>query len=117
MPGYNKTGPIGQGSMTGRGLGACNTDAQSSFFLPGAGFGRGMGMRRGNRFGQSGYGMGFCRQFAMNQASSFNPYPKDNNDAVKEDAVKEIDMLKAQANSVQSTLDQINTRINDLEKK
>ncbi|MDC7243320.1 MAG: DUF5320 domain-containing protein [Pleomorphochaeta sp.] len=26
MPGFNKTGPLGQGSMTGRGLGTCNTN-------------------------------------------------------------------------------------------
>lgn len=38
MPGYDRTGPLGMGQMTGRGFGPC---------------GRGLGMRRG--FGR-GYG-------------------------------------------------------------
>ena len=41
MPGYDGTGPLGQGPMTGRGLGPC---------------GRGLVFRRG--FGR-GYGRGF----------------------------------------------------------
>lgn len=35
MPGRNGTGPIGQGAMTGRGLGFCQVNS--------VGFGRGMG--------------------------------------------------------------------------
>ena len=60
MPGLNGTGPLGQGSMTGRGAGYCNTgNIQQN-----QGFGRGMGrgMRRGAGFGQ---GMGFGRGFGM----------------------------------------------------
>lgn len=41
MPGYDRTGPCGRGSMTGRGFGPCGQ---------GAGFGR--GCRRGYRFWQ-----------------------------------------------------------------
>ncbi|MCD6435848.1 MAG: DUF5320 domain-containing protein [Clostridiales bacterium] len=55
MPAGNKTGPLGQGPMTGRGMGTCNTNntsANNSFFGFGRGFGRsgGFGFRRG--FGQ-----------------------------------------------------------------
>lgn len=35
MPGFDKTGPMGQGSQTGRKMGRCNPDAESlaeSFF-------------------------------------------------------------------------------------
>lgn len=35
MPGYDRTGPLGQGALTGRGFGPC-----------GRGFGRGFGFRR-----------------------------------------------------------------------
>ena len=50
MPGFDGTGPRGQGSMTGRGLGPCNKDGQvSEEYQPrsgrlGIGFGRGQGM-------------------------------------------------------------------------
>lgn len=52
MPGFNGTGPIGQGSMTGRGFGPC---------------GVGLGWRR--KFGM-GRGMGryFCWNWPQNQA-------------------------------------------------
>jgi hypothetical protein len=38
MPRFDGTGPMGQGPMTGRGMGPCNTSM-------GRGFGRGRGMR------------------------------------------------------------------------
>jgi len=51
MPGQDKTGPMGQGPMTGRGMGLCGTGMRR-------GFGRGMGCRRG-------FGFGFARPVAM----------------------------------------------------
>ena len=48
MPGQDRTGPNGQGPMTGRGLGYC-----SSYNAPGfanAGFSRGRGLGRGRGF-------------------------------------------------------------------
>lgn len=45
MPGRDGTGPLGNGAMTGRGLGLCSgRDAKI-----GAGFGMGSGFRRGCR--------------------------------------------------------------------
>ena len=38
MPGQDKTGPLGQGAMTGRGLGPCGGGMRRGF---GRGFGRG----------------------------------------------------------------------------
>ncbi len=49
MPRGDGTGPAGQGSMTGRGMGYC-----AGFNAPGfmnSGFGRGLGMGRGRGFG------------------------------------------------------------------
>ena len=40
MPGQDRTGPLGQGQLTGRGLGPC-----------GRGIGRGLGMGRGRGLG------------------------------------------------------------------
>ncbi len=42
MPGFDQTGPLGQGPMTGRGLGPCGG---------GMGYGRGFGRGYGRGFG------------------------------------------------------------------
>ncbi|MDD2294724.1 MAG: DUF5320 domain-containing protein [Eubacteriales bacterium] len=59
MPGRDGTGPLGQGAMTGRGLGVC-TGANVGFF--GAGRGCGMGLGGGYGRGMRGFGMrrGYC---------------------------------------------------------
>ena len=73
MPGLDGTGPMGQGSGTGRGLGRCNpvndTDTNNNFQRPlGGGFGRGMGRGCGRGFG----GRGFRR--------NWNVAPMNNNE-------------------------------------
>jgi len=62
MPGFDRTGPEGQGSRTGRGLGRCNPDSKNDDrsqddFRPGRGFGWGRGRGRGR-----GRGFGFGRR-------------------------------------------------------
>jgi len=51
MPGRDKTGPQGMGSMTGRGLGFCNPNnsfsSQNDFNVRGRGMGLGRGQGRG----------------------------------------------------------------------
>jgi len=42
MPNKDRTGPLGQGSMTGKGLGPCGCGMRRGF---GQGFGRGQGLR------------------------------------------------------------------------
>jgi len=50
MPGQDRTGPMGQGPLTGRGFGPC-----------GPGFGMRRGFGRGFGFGRGmGFGRGFC---------------------------------------------------------
>ncbi len=53
MPGMDKTGPSGQGPLTGRGLGPCGAGARRGF---GRGMGRGFGMGS-RRFALSGQGV------------------------------------------------------------
>jgi len=48
MPGQDRTGPMGQGPLTGRGFGPCGYGMRR-------GFGRGFGFGRG-----MGFGRGFC---------------------------------------------------------
>ncbi len=59
MPRRDGTGPMGAGSMTGRGLGFC-TGANAVGY--GAGFGMGLGLAC-----RCGFGGGFRRGFAVNQ--------------------------------------------------
>ncbi|HHY05570.1 MAG TPA: DUF5320 domain-containing protein [Clostridia bacterium] len=56
MPGFDGTGPLGQGPRTGRGLGYC-TPGLGFRRGYGRGFGRGLGRGRGYRRG-FGYGYG-----------------------------------------------------------
>ncbi|MFW5657389.1 MAG: DUF5320 domain-containing protein [Bacteroidota bacterium] len=60
MPGFDRTGPMGEGSRTGRVLGKCTGNQLSekeSNDIPGPGRGQGRGMRRKN--GRKGPGRGF----------------------------------------------------------
>jgi hypothetical protein len=56
MPGFDGTGPFGEGSMTGGGRGRCAVKVgEADFVVGGRGFGRGMGRQglgrgRGNCF-------------------------------------------------------------------
>ncbi len=55
MPRLDNTGPNGNGSMTGRGLGKCNSNSQST---NGQGMGKNNGMGRRNNNAQNGSGRG-----------------------------------------------------------
>ncbi len=61
MPGGDRTGPLGFGPLTGRGLGYCAGYNHPGYYVPpgwGRGFGRGWGWGRGRGFG---FGRGFWR--------------------------------------------------------
>jgi hypothetical protein len=78
MPGFNQTGPMGQGSMTGRRMGRCtnfganlknqttleneNPDKGLSENQPESGFGYGRGQCFGFGRGRGGSGRGMGRQ-------------------------------------------------------
>jgi len=65
MPGFDRTGPLGQGAGTGRGLGLCRCNA------PAAGFGRGrggLGFQRGRGAGR-GFGPGPANQMTRGSVS------------------------------------------------
>ncbi|MDD4048223.1 MAG: DUF5320 domain-containing protein [Clostridia bacterium] len=61
MPRFDGSGPMGQGSMTGRGMGYCNSNVVRPSF--GGGMGQGFGRGLGRGFGR-GMGAGFGRGFA-----------------------------------------------------
>ncbi|MBN1952791.1 MAG: DUF5320 domain-containing protein [Bacteroidales bacterium] len=62
MPGFDRTGPEGQGSQTGRRLGKCNPNARKTENQQNADeFSMGLGLRRG-RGASRGSGMGNGRK-------------------------------------------------------
>ena len=113
MPGFNRSGPLGEGPMTGGARGYCNPAATGyrSSFGGTPGFGRPMGLARGFRRGMGFRGRGgFGRGYGWYPPAYSDSYP------YAMDASSEMDMLKAQADSFKSTLDAINKRMAELEK-
>lgn len=106
MPRGDGTGPMGMGSMTGRGAGYC-----AGYQVPGSGNpvpGRG----RGLRFGR-GRGMGFGRGFGRGwYAAPPAGYPAAVAPQVTQE--QELDMLKTQADNFQNALSEIQKRIEEL---
>jgi hypothetical protein len=123
MPGLNRTGPWGEGPRTGRGLGLCNprSGGLAARFAWGSGrgrgFGRGGGLGRG--FGPGmGWGRGYGRGFGWwrfgvprgaGYAQAYGSAPLA--------PTEEIDMLRAEADSLKSSLAEINKRIEELQSK
>jgi hypothetical protein len=89
MPGGDRTGPLGQGPVTGRGAGFCR----------GFGGGRGPGIGRGFHRGRGpgmGRGISYGRRF------------------VEED---EVGILRREAEYLSSSLETVNKRLEQLEKQ
>jgi hypothetical protein len=113
MPRGDRTGPNGQGPMTGRGRGYCSGSDAPGIDAPGpgrgsgvgGGWGRGMGRGRGRRNLFFATGLpGWLR---------FGPFRADQTPGP--DGEKQI--LENQAQALQSQLDRIRQRLDDLESK
>ncbi|MFH0921324.1 MAG: DUF5320 domain-containing protein [Fibrobacterota bacterium] len=109
MPRGDGTGPMGLGSMSGRGAGYCAGYDVPGFMnrIPGMS----NGMRRG--FGRGfGMGMAWRRGWAGNMPQSpLSFYANTPN------AVDEIEIMKGQAKYLSDTLQAISQRITELESK
>lgn len=119
MPGGDRTGPAGQGPMTGRGAGYCAGYSTPGYLNPGGRFpgrgvfgGRGRGMMHRHWYyatGQPGwarYDMSFpARDMAL------GPYQGEVEPA------EEKEMLAEQAEYLKQQLDDIQKRLSDLENK
>ena len=115
MPGFDRTGPMGTGPMTGGRRGFCNP--ATAGYLPaygGYGYGRGLGLRRGFRGGYGPVmGRGYGRGYGWYPPAAGPVYPP----VYPMGAASEIDMLKEQAEYMKNSLDSINRRIDALEKQ
>jgi len=119
MPRGNGTGPMGMGAMTGRGMGFCAGYDRPGYanMMPGGGkgsfYGRGRGFRNGGR--------GWCQGFAATGRpgwTRFGDYgaPYGNWAPYSQaDPEMEKQALKTQADFLQSELDQIKKRLEDIE--
>ena len=105
MPGFDGSGPMGGGPMTGGARGYCNPGyAGNTGYGRFAGYGRGMAYRRGGGRGGFGPGRGLGRGYGAAYPPVYSPQTGD-----------ELNMLKQQADSIKNTLDSINSRIAELE--
>ncbi len=101
MPFGDGTGPLGQGPMTGRGLGYCSGYRRPGYNQPGWGrgwFGRGRGW-----FGQ---GRGLGRRWFGQPAVPYQPTSKK----------EELDILREEADALKEELKEIESAIQDLKK-
>jgi len=111
MPGYDRTGPMGAGPMTGGMRGYCNpaaTGAQVPFYGV-LGFGRGMGLGRGFRGGMG-------RRAAGGLGRDFG-YPPPYAGPAGDDSAAELAGLKAQADALRNSLDAISKQIEAMENR
>jgi hypothetical protein len=128
MPGGDKTGPSGAGPMTGRGAGFCAGYDVPGYMNPTYGRGFGWGRVSGRGFGR-GFGMGGGRGWRHwyyatglpGWACGYSyPYPMPiapfSTVAAKGEQAGELAFLKDQARYFSEALDDINKRIEELQK-
>lgn len=99
MPGFNGTGPLGQGAVTGRGMGRC-TGAVPADAVPARGFGLGMGR---------GFGRGRGRGFGPVPMSAWHGYARPATEQVDEKTI-----LENQIKGLQNQLEMLNKRLNEI---
>ncbi|MDY6881138.1 MAG: DUF5320 domain-containing protein [Desulfatiglans sp.] len=112
MPGFDGTGPMGEGPMTGGARGFCNPSRRPNA-MPG--FGGGRGFRAG--YGP-GYGRGFGRSGAYYPPSRrwYGPaYDAPYGSPYNLRPQEEVNILKSEADAIRGELDAINRRIEELE--
>jgi len=113
MPGFDRTGPMGAGSMTGGRRGLCNPAiaAGARANIGSYGYVGGLGLRRGFRggFGRGdGLGRGYGRGYGWYPPVMGSAYPS---------VADEMEMLKVEADHLKKSLEAINTRIDELGEK
>jgi len=113
MSNYDRTGPMGRGERTGRGMGRCVDNATGSVSQknPGYGYGRG----RGGRGGCGGRGFGYGQQRYYETRRDVNYIQPVNSPEMitKEDLRQELESLKNQQNAMSEAILAIEKKIAD----
>jgi hypothetical protein len=120
MPRGDRTGPIGSGPMTGRGMGYCAGFAGPGFMYPGPGYGYGRGFGFGRGFGRGfGYGRGRGWRFGGHGRFWGYPYPQIapywTSPPLSEE--QEMDFLEEQEKILEDELKQLKKRQAVLKKR
>lgn len=110
MPGFDGTGPNGQGPMTGGARGYCALPAGQTAAAPiaGARVGRGLGL---------GYGRGLGRGFRRGGRGFYRQgYVYSDAENMSQATVDEIAALKAQNTELAKAVEKLNSRLEELGK-
>ena len=109
MPGGDRTGPQGQGSRTGRGLGYCAEDDQPGYATS----------QQGQRFGFRSGGRGNRRNLGWRNCSKADFWPGRGRcgfDLIADAQDHDIDSLKEQLSELQNTLKEVQNRLDQFQK-
>ena len=111
MPGYDRTGPLGQGPMTGGGFGYCGTNRRPGYAFGGRGFfgrfgaGRRVGFGRRRRIGWGGgQGYGYPGPWSLDVPTR------------RLDPGTELAQLRQEATDLKAYLKDVEARIAEVEK-
>lgn len=108
MPGGDRTGPMGQGSMTGWGAGFCAGHGNAGFANSGRGRGFGCGFARGSARGWRHRFLAADLPGRVRAAGTSNPPAPLSRE-------EEIEFLRARSEQMRQDLEQISRRLNQLE--
>jgi hypothetical protein len=124
MPGGDRTGPVGAGAMTGRGLGYCSGSRVPGFLNSGSGRGFGGGRGRGRGWRHRHYATGAPGRQRARRAAAAADGGRDGgvsnapaSESLNESRDDEITLLRRQAEELKDTLGEIASRIEQLEAK
>ena len=117
MPGGDRTGPWGRGSMTGRGAGFRAGYGMPGYAnpVPGRGFGMGFGPGFGARGRGFGGGRGWRNWYAASGIPGWMRFGGADAPWSAPDPAREKLDLQDQAEALQSELDEIKKRLSELE--
>lgn len=118
MPGGNGTGPMGMGAMTGRAAGYCAGSGMPGYLNArfGRGWGAGFGFRRGVA-GRGGVGRGWRNRFVAPGLSGWMRSGGDEAPFRSFDPEGERRALRNQASALETELDSIRKRLDEIEKE
>lgn len=111
MPGFDRTGPLGQGPMTGGGFGYCGTSRRPGYAFGGRGFFGRFGAGRGAGFGRR-RGIGWCGGQGYGYLGPWSFYAPSR----RLEPEAELAQLRQEATDLKASLKDVEARIAEVEK-